>query len=748
MSTEFNPPTSNSVAPRTSLLTTIPVNISAGVVTGILVVFLEISLAALIFSGDLTPYFGPGIGILLLGAALTVFLATCFSGFNIAVNIPQDVPAAIIAIMAASIVSNKTGPASFETFATVVTVMGLSTLLTGVLLWWFGHYNLGRLVRFLPYPVIGGFMAGTGWLLFTGGVGVLNDGGINSGLLSSDTSAQWIPALILAVIMLLATRLLRQPLIMPIIVTAAVLLFFTAMAVLHGSYTEGLNEAMRRGWLLGKLPEAELWRPVTIDALQHADWTIVFSNSVAMLTIFLISTVSLLLNCSGLEISTKKDIDLNRELKSIGVSNMLSGVVGSSASYHMLSLSTLNLRLGATSRLSGLIIVLIIVATLIFGAGILANTPRLVLAAFLIYLGLSFLTEWLYDGYNKLPKVDYMLVWLILISIAAVGLLQGVVTGVLVAAVLFVIAYTSTDVVRHTFSRDKYQGHIMRPPVLEKKLEEHGSGFFVMELQGFIFFGMAHQLLDHVKNRLSQDSAVPLRYVLLDFRLVTGLDSSASYSFSRLRQITHQAGITLAFSNVNPDIQTYLGKKSDHAEEALIFDDLDQAVAWFDHRDIDSQRQQNEDLEPVPLLTYFQNALSLEHLDRGSVHERLLRHMQQQQKSTGTVLLHEGDPVSNVYFIESGEVQVQTTGSRQSPRILRVQSAGTVFGEIGIYNQSTATATVVVSRNAELYSLSGEALKKLDREDPELSIAIHRLIASTLGRKLTQANYALVALQK
>jgi SulP family sulfate permease len=63
------------------------------------------------------------------------------------------------------------------------------------MLWCVGHFNLGRVVRFLPYPVIGGFMAGTGWLLFVGGIGVLNPGGINAELLTVDALVQWLPAL-------------------------------------------------------------------------------------------------------------------------------------------------------------------------------------------------------------------------------------------------------------------------------------------------------------------------------------------------------------------------------------------------------------------------------------------------------------------------------------------------------------------------------------------------------------------------
>ena len=151
--------------------------------------------------------------------------------------------------------------------------------------------------------------------------------------------------------MLLATRLSTHPLAMPMIVLVALVLFYSVVAVVNGGLINGVQTAMDSGWLLSPLPEGDLWRLVTVEVIKNADWNQVVGNSVGMLTIYLISTTSLLLDCSELEITTKTDIDLNRELKTVGLSNMASGVTGCSASHHMLSLSTLNHRLGATNRL-------------------------------------------------------------------------------------------------------------------------------------------------------------------------------------------------------------------------------------------------------------------------------------------------------------------------------------------------------------------------------------------------------------
>ncbi|HEV2359807.1 MAG TPA: cyclic nucleotide-binding domain-containing protein [bacterium] len=80
-------------------------------------------------------------------------------------------------------------------------------------------------------------------------------------------------------------------------------------------------------------------------------------------------------------------------------------------------------------------------AVLFFGAGLLSFFPKPVLGGFLFFLGLSFLVEWLYDAWFKLPRTDYVLVLLILAAVGAVNFLAGVGMGVVVAIVLFVVNY-------------------------------------------------------------------------------------------------------------------------------------------------------------------------------------------------------------------------------------------------------------------------------------------------------------------
>jgi SulP family sulfate permease len=146
----------------------------AGLISGILTVIIEISLAALIFSGDLARFVSNGIGITLFSSLVIGVVVALTSSLRGTVAVGQDIPAAILAPVAAGIATSLTPSGSPEaTYATVVAVMAVTSLVTGIGFLLMGIFRLGGLIRFIPYPVIGGFLAGTGWLLVKGSFGVM-----------------------------------------------------------------------------------------------------------------------------------------------------------------------------------------------------------------------------------------------------------------------------------------------------------------------------------------------------------------------------------------------------------------------------------------------------------------------------------------------------------------------------------------------------------------------------------------------
>src|SRR5581483_9529095 len=138
----------------------------------LLQVIMVLSFAALLFAGPLASQLPGAIGLLLVGDAVLVLVVALWSSYPGSIAVSQDVPGAILATAIAAVAGTlaaRAGPA--EQFATSVLVVVGTSLITGLCMLVLGSFRLGGLVRFLPYPVMGGFLAGTGWLLLKGGVG-------------------------------------------------------------------------------------------------------------------------------------------------------------------------------------------------------------------------------------------------------------------------------------------------------------------------------------------------------------------------------------------------------------------------------------------------------------------------------------------------------------------------------------------------------------------------------------------------
>jgi SulP family sulfate permease len=85
-------------------------------------------------------------------------------------------------------------------------------------------------------------------------------------------------------------------------------------------------------------------------------------------------------------------------------------------------------------------------------------------------------------------------------------------------------------VVKHAFSGVDFRSRVNRSLEQRAILEAHGQQLYILELQGFIFFGTANSLYEQVKKRVLEQSQPHARFVVLDFSRVTGLDSTGLLS--------------------------------------------------------------------------------------------------------------------------------------------------------------------------------------------------------------------------
>ena len=309
-----------------------PERLLPGLIAGVLIGFSEIiddiSFGSLIFSGELARFLSFGIGIALATSTILMIVTSLTSSIPGMISGTQDSSSVILSVVAAGLVATIATSSMEVKLATVLIAITLSTLLTGMFMLVVGKFKLGGLVRFIPYPVMGGFLAGTGWLLLRASFGVMTGLPLTiqniPALLQSSRLLIWVPGIIIAFIMFFSQKRFRHALIMPGILFGSIVLFFVILWLAGIS----VEEATRQGLVVGAVSGNITWQPLVLKNLLNANWPAIFGQASNIATILVLAVICLLMNVSGLELTLGRDININRELQVAGIANILSGVGG------------------------------------------------------------------------------------------------------------------------------------------------------------------------------------------------------------------------------------------------------------------------------------------------------------------------------------------------------------------------------------------------------------------------------------
>ncbi len=733
-------------------------SLTAGSVLGILNITLSTSLAVLIFSGELSAYVPRGIGFILFGAMVIGFGVSITSSLPNTIAVPQEIPAAILAMITITFLKKIPEFASSDgIFVTYMAIIILTSLLTGVIFLLLGTLKLGNLTRFIPYPVIGGFLAGTGWLLVTGAINVMTDIPCDffhaAELSQSVNMVKWMPGVLFGIILLIISRRQGHFMVMPLTIIAGIVGFFIYLGLTHTP----IADAEARGWLLGPFPSGGLWQPLTFKELTYIQWSAINGQIWwDMGTIVLLGTISLLLNAAGLELAVRRDIDLNRELVSAGAGNILSGFGGGIVGFHTLSDTALGHKIAPNSRVSGLFAAFLCGVALFFGASVLSFFPRFLTGGLIFYLGLSFLVEWGYDAWRKLPKTDCILILAILLVVGTAGFLAGVFFGMFMTLIIFVINYSRINVVKNILNGQTFQSTVERAVIYRKILQKKGGSIAIFKLQGFIFFGTANTLYQQIWKHIIESKSSEVRFLVLDFRLVNGLDSSALNSFLKLKQRAESQDCILVLTHLLPEIRQLFEKAgftNDMDPLVRIFQNADCGVEWCEEQILSVEASlHKEAIHPdIAAKSFDFTAEDIkESLDRKERFELVIEdlgpYLERREHNQGDYIIKQGDMPEALYFIESGQVVVQLEDDKGAGIRLRTMNEGTVVGELGIYLNQQTSASVIMNQRGVTSRLSNRSLQRMKLEDPQKLIRFHEFLVHLLSERLVNTNNTLNAL--
>jgi SulP family sulfate permease len=503
-----------------------------------------------------------------------------------------------------------------------------------------------------------------------------------------------------------------------------------------------LQNAREMGWLLGPFPQGMLWKPLDLSLLTLVNWNLIAAQSGNMIAVAMIGLVALLLNASALELIAQKDVDLNHELISTGIANIAGGLMGSPVGYHYLGISSLAFRMGISNRLVSLFAATVTGLALLFGASLLSLIPKLIVGGLILFVGLSFLVEWLYDAWFQLPHTDYALVWVILIVVGAAGFLAGVGTGIVIAILLFVVNYSRIDIVKDSLTGESYRSSMERPFEARQVIRRLGQQIEILRLHGFVFFGTSQSLVRRINDRLNDFNLQKLRYLILDFQHVTALDSSAVFSFVRLKQLADTNQFFIVLTDINEATMHQLARAGlqDTDSNIRFFPSMDYGMEWCESKMLveeggsaiiraGSLRGQLRKLFP-----------SSEEVDK------FISYLDREDVQEYHIVINRGDAPDSMYFVDSGQLTTRLETAKGKFMRLMTQGGGTMVGEMGLFLRQSRTATVVADKPSVLYRLTLDAYNKMMHKDPDLAFHLNQWIGRVLAVRLAENTQTLEVL--
>lgn len=706
--------------------------IVAGTVAGLLAAFYATSFALIVFSGPMAVALDAGARMALAGTVVVCLAAALRRPYGAVLWQPQSIPVIVTGKAVAAMGLALGGADAATLTATALAFVGASAALTGVVLLAVGIARVAQIARSVPYPVIGGFMAATGvfLLLHAAGIAAGNGGGNGGGngadaggLLGPTAVLRWLPPILLGAALMLVARRSRVRMILPLGILLYVLCFYGWIAAQPG----GLEAAREAGLLVGNAMPASTGPALSPALLTQIDWGAVATQVPLMMTVAGLSLLGLLLNMTGIEQATGIPQDLNRELRAAGLANLVVGGIGGVVGYPSTSLSLLAIRLsGGQSRLVAISAALGAASIAWGGPHLLEAMPRGLFAMILTAIGTDFLMTWLWDGARRMPRKDYAIVVLIMLSALAFGFIAAVALGVITAAISFTVSYSMIDAIRARTSGRMRRSAIERSEGHAQAIQSRGAETAIYELQGFVFFGTATSVMDSILRDISAPQR-GLRNLVVDLRRVQGIDISAGNMFSRLDVECARLGVALYLCGARAAVQQALAGA---VPGARLRPTLDQALVEIE----DTILRDSLPLQPAVPLHAPPVAALLQQTD-GWQGAPLIERL---SVSAGQTVLERGATDQALVILESGRLLATLPAEDGGTVLLARFLPGAIVGEIAFFTGAPRTANIVAETDCHLRWVTREALERMARTDPTIVIAFQNHLARLLAQRLTR----------
>ncbi|KAF8429985.1 sulfate transporter family-domain-containing protein [Boletus edulis BED1] len=671
--------------------------------------------------------------------------------------------------------------------ATTLVAFALSSLLTGLTFFLLGYLRLGVLIGFFPRHILVGCIGGVGIFLILTGLTVSTR--LPSDALDPPTwevlryfaldlhaLALWVPPLALAVLLRVINARWKHQLLFPIYFLIIPIVFYVVVAAAQLD----LGTLRRDGWLFETAREVggvDSWYAFyTYYDWRAVQWTPIWTTLPTQFALLFFNILHPPLNVPALAISLDEDVDTDKELVAHGISNFAAGCLGTVPNYLVYVNTLLFYRVGGGNRLAGFMLAVATFLLLIIGTWPIAYIPVMVVGALILVLGIDLVKEALWDTRHRVSRLEYITIISIMVTMTVWDFVIGVLFGIVVSCFFFVIQNSQRRSIRTCYTGDTAISTVRRPADHRAYIREVSNQTRIIQLQGFLFFGTISHVEETIRSLVNDVifQARPVRFVVVDFSLVAGVDLSAAEAFVRIQRLLAAKGVVLVFCGFSrPEVGKALASVGVLEQPYVeLFETLNDAMEWTENAylrawfraqkketapivlpgrrkvDVDFNEtlvgsprglqlkaageriiasELSTDVSAEPLHTLLKAFGSFDALDHASL-SAIPPYFEHVAFPAGTVLWEKDDPPNGLYIIQSGVLRASYKFAEHTPIIEESMVSGTLAGELSALSGLARNARVVVERDAVLWRLSAESMKKLEEEHPHFAQQFVRLV--------------------
>ena len=477
----------------------------------------------------------------LVGATMLGFFASLFGGTHSQISGPTGP----MTVITASLISGVW--TAHQSLSAVLISMSMAGLFCGLFQILFGVIKIGKYVRYIPYPVLSGFMSGIGVIIILQQLYAL--AGLKSPVLTIDMITEmperlqgdvsFIALLLglgtIAIIWLMPKLTKKVPAtLVALIVMTVVSLFFE------------MEDRLLIGAIPGGLP-MPFFANASIS-LAGIDWYETMKVAVVPgLTLAGLGSIDTLLTSVVADNITKTHHNSNQELIGQGIGNMLGGLFCGIGGAGATMRTVVNVKSGGRTKISGMVHSLFLLAILLGLGGLVRYVPLSVLAGILITVGWGIIDFKGFRDLLKIPKADASVLLIVFGLTVLVDLLTAVGIGMVIACVLFM--KRASDLVEGGYSSSIMTNFDKESPWADEggipeSLRHH---IYIQRLNGPIFFGTITKF-QSVMNDVPADAKI----VIIRMKLVSFMDQSGLYAMETAIKEIQSHGTMVLMTIIQP----------------------------------------------------------------------------------------------------------------------------------------------------------------------------------------------------